>query len=66
MGVLANVEVAAKGGAILRAWSLVPLVGNNDAVVVLAPYVCSTPISESMSETLHTQSTSGAWLVCRA
>jgi alpha-beta hydrolase superfamily lysophospholipase len=33
--VLTNVEVAAKDGAVLRAWSLIPAVGNHDSVVLL-------------------------------
>jgi uncharacterized protein len=33
--VLANVEVTAKDGAVLRAWSLVPMVGNHDTVILL-------------------------------
>jgi uncharacterized protein len=33
--VLVNVEVAADDGAMLRAWSVVPQVGNHDAVILL-------------------------------
>jgi uncharacterized protein len=33
--VLVNVKVAAKDGAVLQAWSLVPQVGNHDAVILL-------------------------------
>lgn len=33
--VLSNVEVVAKGGAVLRAWSLVPAVENHNAIILL-------------------------------
>ena len=33
--VLTNVEVSAKDGAVLRAWSVVPALGNHDAVILL-------------------------------